>query len=81
MLKTNGWVFRREVTIGVLLQLVVLAVMVLAGWVNLQKQLAIIQHDLGRVLQTQQEMRVQMELLSRQVQGHEFRIKSIENNG
>lgn len=47
----KGWTFRREITFGVLLQLAVVVVMALAGWVNLQKQLAIIQHDLGPLLQ------------------------------
>ena len=51
----QGWTFRREITFGVLLQLAVVVVMALAGWVNLQKQLAIIQHDLTRLLQTQQQ--------------------------
>ena len=33
MVKRSGWTFRREVTVGTLLQLVVLAVMVLVGWI------------------------------------------------
>lgn len=77
----SGWTFRREITFGVLLQLLVLGVMVLAGWVNLQKQLAIIQHDLSRVLQTQQQTQTQMELLSRQVQRHEYRLSGLEEKG
>lgn len=77
----KGWVFRREITFGVLLQLVVLGVMVLAGWVNLQKQLAIIQHDLIRVLRTQQQVQTQIDLLSRTMQQHEYRLSSLEDKG
>jgi len=79
--ENKGWTFRREVTFGVLLQLTVLVVMALAGWVNLQKQLAIIQHDLIRVLRAQQQVQTQIEYLSHQVQQHEYRISGLEEKG
>jgi hypothetical protein len=47
---TRNWRLDRRVNLSVLLQLMVLASMILASWVNLQRQLDLLQHDVRMLL-------------------------------
>ena len=79
--ETNGdgatWRFRREVTLGTLLQLVVLLTMVVAGWSNLQRELAVIHHDLTQLIESNREQLQRIETLSWRVEHHEYRLGRI----
>ncbi len=52
---TAHWRLDRRVNLSVLLQLMVLASLILGSWVNLQRQLSLLQHDVASLLQTQKE--------------------------
>jgi len=82
MRKVNptNWRLDRRINLSVLLQLMVLASMILASWVNLQRQLDLLQHDVSMLLQNQKEFQQKLELLSERGLSHEYRLQIIEKN-
>ena len=80
MTKVNpsNWRLDRRINLSVLLQLMVLASMILASWVNLQRQLDLLQHDVSMLLQTQKEFQQKLESLSRQSISCEYRLQAME---
>jgi hypothetical protein len=82
MRKVNptNWRLDRRINLSVLLQLMVLASMILASWVNLQRQLDLLQHDVSMLLQSQREFQQKLELLSERGLSHEYRLQIIEKN-
>ncbi len=82
MRKVNAanWRLDRRINLSVLLQLMVLASMILASWVNLQRQLDLLQHDVAVLLQSQREFQQKLELLTERSLSHEYRLQVIEKN-
>ncbi len=75
---TTNWRLDRRINLSVLLQLMVLASMILASWVNLQRQLDLLQHDVTMLLQSQKEFQQKLELLSTQSISCEYRLQAME---
>jgi len=73
-----NWRLDRRINLSVLLQLMVLASMILASWVNLQRQLDLLQHDVTMLLQSQKEFQQKLELLSNQSLSCEYRLQAVE---
>ncbi len=82
MTKTRAttWRLDRRLNLSVLLQLLVLASMILASWVNLQRQLDLLQHDVTALLQSQKDLQQKLEVLSERVLAHEYRLQIIEKD-
>jgi len=82
MTKTRAttWRLDRRISLSVLLQLMVLASMILASWVNLQRQLDLLQHDVTMLLQTQKEFQQRLETLSERSLSHEYRLQMGERD-
>jgi hypothetical protein len=74
------WSFRREITLGTLLHLAALVIVLTAGWSNLQKELALIQHDLAQLITVNNQLQKHMELLADQTNDHEYRLKALEKS-
>jgi hypothetical protein len=72
------WQFNRQVNISMLVQLVLLASLILGSWVNLQRQLDILQHDVTVLLQCQKEFQQKVELLSEKCISYEYRVRALE---
>ena len=72
------WRFRREVTLGTVLHLTVLLLMAITAWSNLQKELAIIQHDLTRLVTSNANLQQHIEQQSATIQLHECRLQALE---
>jgi len=75
------WSFRREVTLGAVVQLGVILVMAAAGWANLQKELALIQRDLGALIKSNSQLRDHMEKLAARCEDYECRLRALEGKG
>jgi hypothetical protein len=75
---TAHWRLDRRVNLSVLLQLMVLASMILASWVNLQRQLDSLQHDVTTLLASQKEFQQRFERLSERSLSCEYRLQVIE---
>ncbi len=50
---SKSWQFNRQINVSVLVQLVLLASLIVVSWVNLQRQLDLLQHDVSMLLQCQ----------------------------
>ena len=75
--KTN-WRLDRRISLSVLLQVTVLASLILGSWVNLQRQLDLLQHDVTMLLQSQKESQRKLELLSERSISYEYRLRAVE---
>ena len=73
-----NWRFDRRVNLSVLLQVTVLASLILGSWVNLQRQLDLLQHDVTMLLQSQKESQQKLELLSERSISYEYRLRAVE---
>jgi hypothetical protein len=74
----KSWQFNRQINISTLVQLVLLAGLILGSWVNLQRQLDILQHDVTALLQCQKDFQQKLEVLSEKSVSYEYRLRSIE---
>lgn len=82
MTKKNprNWQFNRQVNISVLVQLVFLASLIIGSWVNLQRQLDLLQKDVDLLLQCQKDFQHKQEAISATSIAYEYRLRSIEKN-
>lgn len=74
----GSWRLDRRINLSVLLQLMVLASLILGSWVNLQRQLDLLQHDVSMLLQSQKELQQKLESLSERSLSCEYRLQALE---
>jgi hypothetical protein len=75
---SKSWQFNRQINVSVLVQLVLLASLILGSWVNLQRQLDLLQRDVGMLLQSQQSFEQKLESLWDKSISYEYRLRAIE---
>jgi hypothetical protein len=80
MAETNSrsWQFNRQINVSVLVQLVLLASLILGSWVNLQRQLDLLQRDVAMLLQCQRNVERKLESLWSKSISYEYRLRAIE---
>jgi hypothetical protein len=74
----TAWRLDRRISLSVLLELMVLASLIVGSWVNLQRQLDLLQHDVTVILQRQQQFQNKLELLSERSISCEYRLQAAE---
>ena len=74
----RGWQFNRRVNLSVLIQLVFLASLIMGSWINLQRQLDLLQHDVTTLLQSQKNFEQKLESLQVKSISYEYRLRMIE---
>jgi len=77
---SRSWQFNRRGNLSVLIQLVFLASLIVGSWVNLQRQLDLLQHDVSMLLQSQKNFEAKLELLQTKSISYEYRLRAIEKN-
>ena len=82
MSETNSkiWHFNRQINVSVVIQLVLLASLILGSWVNLQRQLDLLQHDVTLLLQCQKEFQHKLESLTEHSISYEYRLLALEKS-
>ena len=75
---SKSWQFNRQINVSTLIQLVLLAALIVGSWVNLQRQLDLLQHDVSMLLQGQKSFERKLESLSAKSISYEYRIRAIE---
>jgi len=75
---TKTWHLNRQINLSVVIQLVLLAGLILGSWVNLQRQLDLLQHDVTLLLQCQKELKNKFENLSERSISYEYRLRALE---
>ena len=76
--KSRSWQFNRQINVSVLVQLVFLASLIVGSWVNLQRQLVLLQRDVTLLLQSQKNFDEKLELLSATSISYEYRLRALE---
>ena len=74
----QGWCFNRQINISVLIQLVFLASLIVGSWVNLQRQLDLLQRDVSMLLQCQKKFEQKLDSLHDKSVSYEYRIRALE---
>ncbi|MHC4159319.1 MAG: hypothetical protein ACYSSO_09605 [Planctomycetota bacterium] len=75
---SKSWQLNRQINISVLVQLVLLASLIVGSWVNLQRQLDLLQRDVGMLLKSQQNFEQKLESLWCKSISYEYRLQAIE---
>jgi len=75
---TKGWRLNRQINLSVIVQLVLLASLIVGSWVNLQRQLDLLQRDVSMLLQSQNSLQQKLETLWTKSISHEYRLQAIE---
>ncbi len=76
--KNKNWYFNKQIDLSVLVQIIFLAALIVASWVNLQEQLSLLQHDITRLIETQRQFQERIEELSKASICYEYRLRAIE---
>lgn len=72
------WRFRREVTLGTVVQLVALVIVLVAAWTSLKEELTYIRFELKQMVQTQAKLQIDVQRISEQGREHAYRLKTLE---
>ena len=75
---TKGWRLNRQINLTVIVQLVLLASLIVGSWINLQRQLDLLQRDVSMLLQSQNNIEQKLESLWTKSISHEYRLQTIE---
>ena len=75
---SQNWNLDRQINLSVLVQLVYLASLIVGSWVNLQRQLDLLQRDVAMLLQNQKNFEQKLELLSDASIAYEYRLQTVE---
>lgn len=78
---SRSWQFSRQINVSVLIQLMLLAGLIIGSYVNLQRQLDLLQRDVTMLLQCQRSFEQRLELLSEKSVSYEYRLRALENKG
>ena len=74
----QGWRLNRQVNISVLVQLVFLASLIVGSWVNLQRQLDLLQRDVTYLCECHKNFERKLELLNEKSISYEYRLQAVE---
>lgn len=74
----NRWKLEKKVGVSVLVQLVTLAGLIVGSWVNLQRQLDLVSHDVKQLLTAQEKFCEKMENLQERVVAQDYRLRNLE---
>ena len=75
---SSSWRLDRRISLSVLVQLMVLASLIVGSWLNLQRQLDLLQRDVTMLLDAQKSVTQKLEALSSQSLSHEYRVQALE---
>lgn len=78
MERTHRWRLQRQVSVSVFFQLITLAALIVTSWVNLQRQLDLVSHDVKQLLAAQEKVCDKLEGLQERTIAHEYRLRTIE---
>jgi hypothetical protein len=76
---SQNWRFDRRITLSGLVQLVFLASLIMGSWINLQRQLDLLQSDVTYLCQCQENVEQKLESLWSKSISYEYRLRALEN--
>jgi hypothetical protein len=78
MRRQNAWQFKREVNLSMVLQLCLMASLVIGSWLNLERRIDALQHDVDTLLKGQDRFSGRVEELSAASARNQYRLEAIE---
>ena len=75
---SRSWRFNRQINISVIVQLIFLASLIIGSWLNVQRQLDLLQRDVGMLLQSQNSLERKIESLWTKSISYEYRLQVME---
>jgi hypothetical protein len=78
--RSKSWRLNRQINLSVIVQLMLLASLIVGSWLNLQRQLDLLQRDVNMLLQSQQGLQEKIESLWTQSLSHEYRLQTVEKH-
>jgi chromosome segregation ATPase len=75
---SKSWRLNRQINLSVIVQLVLLASLIVGSWVNLQRQLDLLQRDVSMLLQSQNSLQQKLDSLWTKSISYEYRLQAIE---
>lgn len=76
--RSKTWRLNRQISVSVLVELTFLAALILTSWVNLQRQLDLLQRDVTLLLDSQKDLQSRLESLSAKSISYEYRLRALE---
>jgi plasmid maintenance system antidote protein VapI len=77
-MEEKRWHLERRVSVSVLVQLVTLAGLIVGTWVNLQRQLDLVSHDVKQLLAAQEKFCDKVDVLQEKTIAQEYRLQQVE---
>ena len=77
---SRSWRLNRQINVSVIVQLILLASLIVGSWLNLQRQLDLLQRDVNMLLQSQTNLEQKLESLWTKSISHEYRLQAIEKH-
>ena len=77
---SKSWRLNRQINLSVIAQLMLLASLIVGSWLNLQRQLDLLQRDVAMVLKSQDNLQQRIESLWTQSISHEYRLQAVEKH-
>lgn len=78
--KESSWQVDRRISLGFILQVLVLATLIIGSWINLQWQLDLLQRDVSILLDSQKRFCEKTEKLEAKYIAMEWRIRGVESS-
>lgn len=75
---SKNWQLNRQINLSMIVQLVFLACLIVASWMNLQSQLNLLQRDVKYLCQSQKNLQNKLESLSAKSVAYDYRLKILE---
>jgi hypothetical protein len=75
---SKSWQLNRQIGLSTIVQLGLLAALIIGSWMNLQRQLDLLQRDVTMLLECQKRFEQKVEELSATNVSHEYRICTLE---
>jgi hypothetical protein len=77
---SKSWRLNRQINLSVIVQLLLLASLIVGSWVNLQRQLDLLQADVSMLLQSQNSLQQKLDSLWTRSISHEYRLQAVEKD-
>jgi len=74
----ESWSFSRRVNLTMVVQILLLASLIVGSWVNLQRQLGLLQCDVSQLLKNQKKFGITIRRHTDKLIAHEYRLRAIE---
>ncbi|MBN2315444.1 MAG: hypothetical protein JXM79_16055 [Sedimentisphaerales bacterium] len=75
---SKSWRLNRQINVSVIVQLILLASLIVGSWLNLQRQLDLLQKDVSMLIHSQSSLERKIESLWTKSISYEYRLQSVE---